>query len=132
MKVVTKDIKVLIVDDQETFRSAARLVVELTDGFQVVGEAETGEEAVDVIGDLTPDLVLMDMNLPGIDGPEATKRIKGLNPSINVVGLSTYEEYADRALRAGAAAFVSKEDFEPGKLREVWSRIDRADSNPSR
>jgi CheY-like chemotaxis protein len=58
----------------------------------------------------------MDMNLPGIDGPEATRRILSENPNVKVVGLSTYEEYESRALAAGAVAFINKADFEPGAL----------------
>lgn len=113
----------LIVDDQESFRSAARLVIESTDGFEVAGEAATGEDAVKVVADLAPDMVLMDMNLPGIDGPEATRQILGSNPDIKVVGLSTYEEYHDRALAAGAVVFISKSEFEPGRLSSAWNSI---------
>lgn len=118
---ITKGVQVLIVDDQETFRSAACLVVELTEGFEVVGEASSGEEGVQIAGDLKPDLVLMDMNLPGIDGTEATRRILEKAPQTKVVALSTYVEYRDRAVGAGAIAFVSKSDFEPGTLAEVWN-----------
>lgn len=120
MHTTPNEVGVLIVDDQEAFRSAARLVVELTDGFTVAGEAATGEEGVAKASDLQPHLVLMDMNLPGIDGPEATRQILANNPSIKVIGLSTYEEYQNRALDAGAVAFVSKADFEPGRLLETW------------
>lgn len=123
MEVITKNVRVLIVDDQESFRSAARLVVELTDGFEVAGEASNGEEGVALAGDLQPDLVLMDMNLPGIDGPEATRQILSMQPNVKVIGLSTYEEYEARALNAGAVAFVSKPDFEPGRLTEVWALV---------
>jgi DNA-binding NarL/FixJ family response regulator len=112
--------RVLIVDDQEAFRSAARLVVELTDGFEVAGEAETGEDGVRLAADLHPDLVLMDMNLPGIDGSEATRRIMAISPEIRVIGLSTYEEFKERALAAGAVAFMSKADFEPALLARAW------------
>jgi DNA-binding NarL/FixJ family response regulator len=119
--VITKSVRVLIVDDQESFRSAARLVIESTDGFEVAGEAATGEEAVRAVAEMSPDLVLMDMNLPGIDGPEATRQILGSNPDIKVVGLSTYEEYHDRALAAGAVAFIAKSEFEPGRLSQAWS-----------
>ncbi len=120
---ITKSVRVLIVDDQESFRSAARLVIESTDGFEVAGEAATGEDAVSVVTDISPDLVLMDMNLPGIDGPEATRRILGSNPNIKVVGLSTYEEYHDRALAAGAVAFIAKAEFEPGRLSQAWKTV---------
>ena len=68
-------VQVLIVDDQEPFRSAARMVVEMTDGFEVAGEAESGEEGVELAAELQPDLVLMDVYLPGIDGMEATRQI---------------------------------------------------------
>ena len=118
---VTGLIKVVIVDDQETFRSAARLVVDLADGFEVAGEAETGEDGVLMATELRPDLVLMDMNLPGIDGPEATRQIVTALPDTKVIGLSTYEEFRDRAIAAGAVAFISKSDFEPALLAEVWN-----------
>jgi len=113
-------IKVLIVDDQEAFRSAARLVVELADGFLVAGEAETGEEGIRLANELRPDLVLMDMNLPGIDGIEATRRIMATLPDTRVIALSTYDEFRDRALAAGAMAFIPKSDFDPGVLASIW------------
>lgn len=121
VKVITDEVRVLIVDDQEAFRSAARLVVGLTDGFAVVGEAETGEDGVQMASELRPDLVLMDMNLPGIDGPEATRQIITALPETRVIGLSTYEEFKQRALAAGAVAFISKSDFEPGLLIQTWT-----------
>ena len=68
-------VRVLIVDDQAPFRMAARAVVEATDDFDVVGEAETGEASVEMAHELKPDLVLMDVNLPGINGLEATRQI---------------------------------------------------------
>lgn len=114
-------VSVLIVDDQESFRSAACLVVELTDGFEIAGEADTGEEGVAKAIALRPHLVLMDMNLPGIDGLEATRQIMTALPETKVIGLSTYEEFKERALAAGAVAFISKSDFEPGVLARTWS-----------
>lgn len=118
---VTDLIQVLIVDDQEAFRSAARLVVDLAEGFEVAGEAETGEAGIQMATEIKPDLVLMDMNLPGIDGLEATRQIMTALPETRVIGLSTYEEFAERAIAAGAVAFVSKSDFEPGLLAETWN-----------
>ena len=115
-------VRVLIVDDQEPFRLAARMVVELTDGFEVVGEAETGEDGVSMTADLAPDLVLMDVNLPGIDGLEATRRILSDNGPPVVLLLSTYEEeeYAPRAAECGAAAYIPKAVFGPDRLEAAW------------
>jgi two-component system, NarL family, invasion response regulator UvrY len=111
-------VRVLIVDDQATFRSAARLVVELSEGFEVVGEAESGEDAVGMVVSLEPDLVLMDVNLPGIDGLEATRRIVAAGSSARVLVLSTYSagEYEVAATDAGAVGFVTKDDFGPDSL----------------
>lgn len=118
--------KVLIVEDQEPFRLAARLVVEATEGFEVVGEVETGEASVDAVPELGPDLVLMDVNLPGINGLEATRRIRagsGARQPVVVLVLSTYEaaEYAPRAAEAGAAGFIPKGEFTPERLEEEWA-----------
>ena len=117
-------VSVLIVDDQEPFRLAARAVVEATDDVEVVGEADTGEASVDMVGDLHPDLVLMDVNLPGINGIEATRRIVALTRgSVPVVlVLSTYEatEYGPAAQEAGAAGFIPKGEFSPERLQEAW------------
>ncbi|HLB39655.1 MAG TPA: response regulator transcription factor [Actinomycetota bacterium] len=116
-------VRVLIVDDQEPFRLAARMVVELTDGFDVVGEAETGEDSVAMAGDLRPALVLMDVNLPGIDGLEATRRILAAPGPPIVFLLSTYEEaeYAPRAAECGAATYIPKAAFGPDRLEEAWA-----------
>jgi DNA-binding NarL/FixJ family response regulator len=116
-------VQVVIVDDQEPFRLAARMVVELTDGFEVVGEAETGEDSVRMSAELSPDLVLMDVNLPGIDGLEATRRILAADDPPIVLLLSTYEEdeYAPRAAECGAAAYIPKAAFGPDRLEAAWA-----------
>jgi DNA-binding NarL/FixJ family response regulator len=116
-------VRVLIVDDQAPFRMAARMVVDATDGFEVVGEAETGEEGVAVAADRSPDLVLMDVNLPGIDGLEATRRILAAMPTSVVFLLSTYEEaeYAPRTAECGAATYIPKAAFGPDRLEEAWA-----------
>ena len=114
--------RVLIVDDQEPFRLAARMVVELTDGFEVVGEAQTGEDSVAMASDLHPDLVLMDVNLPGINGLDATREILTASDAVVVLLLSTYEEdeYAPRAAECGAAAYIPKSEFGPDRLESAW------------
>jgi DNA-binding NarL/FixJ family response regulator len=115
--------RVLIVDDQEPFRLAARMVVEATDAFEVVGEAETGEDGVRLAHELNPDLVLMDVNLPGINGLEATRQILSTTARVVILLLSTYEadEYAPRAAECGAAAYIPKSEFSPDRLEEAWS-----------
>jgi DNA-binding NarL/FixJ family response regulator len=101
---------------------AARMVVEATDGFEVVGESETGEAAVDMARDLSPDLVLMDVNLPGINGLDATRQILKESDSVIILLLSTYEEaeYAPRAAECGAAAYIPKSSFGPDRLSDAW------------
>jgi adenylate cyclase len=117
----TAAVRVLVVDDQRPFRDAAVHVVRATDGFDVVGQAESGEEAVELVAELAPDLVLMDLNLPGMDGLEATRRIRaGADPPA-VVALSTDSGLATKALASGAAAFVAKEDFDPDRLADTWA-----------
>src|SRR5512141_1855739 len=116
-------VRVLIVDDQEPFRLAARMVVELTDGFDVVGEAESGEESVAMAAELHPDLVLMDVNLPGINGLDATREILSDSQAVVVLLLSTYEEaeYAPRAAECGASAYIPKSAFGPDRLESAWA-----------
>lgn len=115
-------VRVLIVDDQAPFRSAARAVVSVSRGFEVAGEAESGEDAVTQADALSPGLVLMDINLPGINGVEATRRITAAHPETMVILLSTYAagDLPADARTCGAAAYVHKEDFGPALLRDLW------------
>src|SRR5437763_16885562 len=118
-------VPVLIVDDQAPFRRAARAVVTATPGFEVVGEAESGEEAVELADSLAPGLVLMDINLPGINGIEATRRITAAHPKAVVMLLSTYQagDLPSDANSAGAVQYVHKEEFGPAVVRDVWARF---------
>ncbi len=117
------DVRVLIVDDQLPFREAARMVVEMTDGFEVVGEVVNGEEAVDLASTLHPDLVLMDVQMPGIDGIEATRRIMVLDNPPQVLVMSTHESrsYEALALAAGAIGFLPKSMFSMDELEATWA-----------
>lgn len=118
-------VRVLIVDDQAPFRTAARMVVEATDGFEIVGEAETGEDSVTMAASLAPDLVLMDVNLPGIDGLEATREILAASHAVVVLLLSTYEEdeYAPKAAECGASSYIPKSAFGPDRLEAAWDAV---------
>jgi two-component system response regulator AlgR len=118
------EVRVLIVDDQEPFRRAMAAVVEETEGFAVVGAATTGEESVALAADLRPQLVLMDVNLPGIDGIEATRRLTAGPDAPVVVLLSTYDEDQFDLAGCGAAAYVAKAAFGPDRLSEAWASAD--------
>ena len=112
-------VRVLIVDDQEPFRRAMASIVEATDGFEVVGAATTGEESLEAAPTLRPDLVLMDVNLPGIDGIEATRRlVSGGGPVVFL--LSTYDEDQVDASGCGAAAYIPKAALGPERLAVEW------------
>ena len=102
---------------------AARMVVEATEGFDVVGEAETGEDSVTMASDLSPDLVLMDVNLPGINGldvPAGSWRRTDPARSCSCCP-RTRKEYAPRAAECGAAAYIPKSAFGPDRLEQAWA-----------
>ena len=116
------NVRVLLVDDQPAFLNALTLVVEEAAGFVVVGEATTGEQSLLLARQLRPDLVLMDVNLPGIDGVEATRQLrKGGAPPV-VLLLSTYDEDVGERFvgESGAAGYVTKSAFGPELLEAVW------------
>jgi len=118
MRSVT-DVRVLVVDDQDAYRRAMASVVAETVGFVVVGSVASGEESLEAAQALGPDLVLMDVNLPGIDGVEAAARLTDPGGPV-VVLLSTYDEDEFDRGGCGAAAYVSKAAFSPERLLEVW------------
>ncbi|MFJ8142794.1 response regulator [Streptomyces sp. NPDC096013] len=108
---------VLIVDDQPLQRMGVRMLIEGTPGLEAVGEAEYGGEAVRMAAELRPDVVLMDIRMPGMDGIEATRRITATGSRTRVLIVTTFDldEYAYEGLRAGASGFLLK-DARPEEL----------------
>ena len=103
-------IRVLIADDHALFRYGVRAMLASEDGFEVAGEAATGEEAVALAAEMSPDVVLMDIQMPGINGIEATRRIVEADPKVGVVVVTMFEENDSvfAAMRAGARGYVLK------------------------
>jgi DNA-binding NarL/FixJ family response regulator len=104
-------IRLLLVDDQALIRTGFRMILEETDDIDIVGEAADGAEAVRLSAELRPDVTLMDVRMPGVDGIDATRRIVARDPAARVLILTTFDldEYAFSALRAGASGFVLKD-----------------------
>ena len=103
-------IKVLLVDDHELVRMGIKRLLQDVPGIKVVGEAATGEEAVLLSKELSSDVVIMDVNMPGIGGLEATRKMVRHNPDIKVLALTIYEDepYPSRLLQAGASGYITK------------------------
>jgi len=104
-------VRVLLVDDQPLLRTGFRMILEETAGVEVVGEAHDGVSALREAAQLSPDVILMDIRMPGMDGLEATRRLTASASSSRVLILTTFDldEYAYAALRAGASGFVLKD-----------------------
>ena len=116
-------IRVMLVDDHRVVRMGLKAYLSTLPDIQVVGEAGTGEEAVQLASELAPDVVLMDLLMPGMDGVEATRRIKKASPRTQVIVLTSYheDEHIFPAIRAGALSYVLK-DIDPDDLAEAIRR----------
>src|SRR4051794_10391059 len=114
-------IRVLLADDQGLVRAGFRMILGAEPDLEVVGEAANGLEAVDLVGRLDPDVVLMDIRMPGLDGIEATRRSIAVRPGVRVVVLTTFDldEYVYAALGAGASAFLLKDAKESQLLAAI-------------
>jgi NarL family two-component system response regulator LiaR len=113
-------ISVLIVDDHEVVRNGIRSYLDTLEDIDVVGEAESGEEAVDLVNQLVPDVILMDLVLPGIDGVETTRIVKSISPRTQIVVLTSFHDdsLVFPALKAGAISYILK-DMKMNKLGEA-------------
>ena len=120
--------RLVVADDQDLVRAGFRLILE-RNGVDVVGEARDGVEAVAVVGDTRPDVVLMDIRMPRLDGIEATRRITSQLPGCRVLVLTTFDldEYVYAAVRAGASGFLLK-DVPPADLVHAVSVVERGES----
>jgi two-component system, NarL family, invasion response regulator UvrY len=112
---------VLTVDDQAVFRRAARDVIEATAGFVLLGEAASGKEALALAAELEPDLVLVDVRMPGMDGLETTRRLCAADPSLTVVLVSTDDLAQPSCDSCGAVAFLPKNAFGRVALQRLWT-----------
>ena len=114
---MSEPIRVVVADDQELVRTGIRMVFEVEDDIELVGEAHDGYEVVQLVRDLQPDVTLMDIRMPNVDGLEATRRIMHDGSETRVVILTTFDldEYVYQALQAGASGFVLK-DIPPEQL----------------
>lgn len=119
-------IGILIVDDHEVVRKGIRSYLETVKDFQVIGEASSGEEALKLVSDFIPDIVLLDLIMPGMDGVETTRRIKHISPRTQVVVLTSYHEdvHIFPALKAGAISYILK-DMKMEKLADALQRAVR-------
>jgi pilus assembly protein CpaE len=120
-------LSVIVVDDQAPFRLAARAVLKRTKGFELVGEAGNGIEAITLAEDVHPDLVLMDINMPEMGGIEATRKIMAELPDTVVILCSTYgvSDLPAEAATSGARAYVHKEQLDATTIRRLWDERDQ-------
>ena len=122
-------IRVVVADDQALVRGGFRMILDAKDDIDVVGEASDGGEAVALVEDLEPDVVLMDVRMPSLDGIEATRRIVASGSRARIIMLTTYDvdEYVFAALRAGASGFMLK-DVRPPELVDAIRVVARGDA----
>src|SRR5262245_23538179 len=116
-------VRVLVVDDQAAFRRVARALIEATDGFRAVGAAASGAEALRLGDELRPDLVLMDVCMPEMDGFEAAWELTNAHPECVVVLVSAddFDDLSELVAGSGAVAFVRKDELTPSLLCDLWT-----------
>lgn len=123
MNHTTGPIRIVLADDHTVMRSGLRLLLEKQPDFAVVGEAENGRRSIELCETLAPDVAVLDIAMPGLNGIEATRQIVAANPKISVVILSMHcdESYVMRALKGGARAYILKDSAEADLIRAIRS-----------
>lgn len=126
---MSERISVLIADDHPVVRQGLRTFLELQEDMEIVGEAAGGEEAVALVQELLPDVVLMDLVMPGVDGVEATRRIRDVSPATKVIALTSFtdDETVFASIKAGAAGYLLK-DVRPQALSEAIRTVHRGEA----
>lgn len=119
-------VAVLTVDDQDYFRGVMREVVEATEGFKVIGEAASGEEALEAAELLSPDLIIIDKRMPGIGGVEACRLLRERNPDVVVLVVSVEDPDSGVMSSCQADGMLRKQDLTPGCLQALWRDLRRS------
>jgi DNA-binding NarL/FixJ family response regulator len=116
------EVTVITVDDHAVFREVAHDVIAATPGFEPVGEAESGEDALRLVGEIVPELILLDVRMPGMDGVEAARQLAGARPESTIVLITIEDPKAlpPGAGSCGAATVARKQDFSPAMLQRLW------------
>jgi DNA-binding NarL/FixJ family response regulator len=127
--VVGERLGVLIVDDQAPFRAAMKAVLRRSAEFELIGEASNGSEAVSLADELHPALVLMDINMPEMNGIDATRALVSRHPEVVVILCSTYDagDLPPEVATSGARAYLNKEHLGADTLRRLWEERDAED-----
>ena len=112
-------IRILLVDDQQVIREGLRRMLEIEPDLKVVGEAADAKEALAQVESLSPEVILMDIKMPGVDGIELTRQVKQKKPSCNIIMLTLYDEYLTQAIEAGASGYLVKDIKRDELLRAI-------------
>ena len=121
-----KDIQILVVDDHQVVREGIRHLLGQEEDMEFIGQAGNGEELLCQVEMFSPDIVLMDIKMPGVDGIELTRRVKQRQPACNVIMLTLYDEYLNQAIEAGARGYLLK-DINREELAQAIRRVHRGE-----
>jgi DNA-binding NarL/FixJ family response regulator len=117
-------IRVLVADDRQSTRQGLRALLSLVPQVEIIAEAANGKQSVDFVAECRPDVVIMDMRMPVMDGVEATRRIKEQWPMVRVIALTIHAQYRAKALEAGADVFLLKDSDPSALLGAILSKVD--------